>query len=365
MDMDLREVDRKISEITGRIDFYSCLTPLNQKEEEEKFFFFLEEGKEYNPLFKYKEHDLAREKRDLEELFKGLDAADLLHGVFIKKIEFILAQVELLEASDEEFAGLAVKLHGEPDEDTINTAFGILREGRDSGYVFPDETVTPEEMRSILSGDLKEAGIDWKCVLSRKIIPKVTVSGKDRTIYINDRISYTREEIERLRIHEIKVHIYRGANGALQPFMIFAEGLAGYNETEEGLAIVAEEKTGVLKEDTRQMKLYSGRAVCVHYSLEKGFYDVFRALTEFFPDRMAYRLAERGKRGLGDTSYRGGLTKGFHYISGWQKVKRYVEENGDLSILYVGKIGTDDVGAARELLSGGVLKDAKYLPEFI
>ncbi|MFC1570378.1 tyrosine/phenylalanine carboxypeptidase domain-containing protein [Candidatus Omnitrophota bacterium] len=363
--MDLREVDKKISEATGRIDFYSCLTPLNQKEEEEKFFLLFEKGEKYNPVFKYKEHDLAQEKKDLEELLKGLDAADPLHGVFIKKIEFILTQAELLEASDEDFAQVAVKLHGEPDKETIDTALGILREGRDTGYVFPDETVTPEEMCSILSEDLKEAGIDWKCTLSRKLIPKVTVSGKDRTIYVNDRISYTQEEIERLRIHEIKVHIYRGANGAIQPFHIFAEGLAGYNETEEGLAIVAEERTGVLKEDTRQMKLYSGRAVCVHHSLEKGFYEVFDALREFFPDRMAYRLAERGKRGLVDTSSRGGLTKGFHYISGWQKVKRFVEENGDLSILYVGKIGVDDVGAARELLSGGVLKAPEHLPEFI
>ena len=34
--MDLQSVDKKLSDLSGQIDFYSHLTPLNQKEEQDK-----------------------------------------------------------------------------------------------------------------------------------------------------------------------------------------------------------------------------------------------------------------------------------------------------------------------------------------
>ena len=200
---------------------------------------------------------------------------------------------------------------------------------------------------------------------SRKIVPKLTVSAKDKTIYINSRINYTAEEVERLKVHEIEVHVYRGVNGNEQPFRIFRDGLAGYDETEEGLAIMAEEKMGCLRTDTRQMKLYAGRALCVAHCMKGSFHDAFKKLREFFPEYLAYRLTERCKRGLEDTSKKGGFTRGFHYLSGWGKVREYVEGGGDLGILYVGKIGLEDTGTVRLLLEKGKLKPPRYLPGFI
>jgi hypothetical protein len=220
-------------------------------------------------------------------------------------------------------------------------------------------------MASILKERLKEKGVKWKVVLSRKIVPKITVSAKDRTIYINAGIKYTREEVERLKIHEVEVHVYRGLNGDRQPFKIFRDGLAGYDETEEGLAILAEERAGCLEADTRQIKLYAGRALAADLCLKLSFYETFLKLREFFPDYLAYRLTERGKRGLERTEGRGGFPRDFHYISGWPKIRRYVENNGDLGILYVGKIGLGDVDAVKSMLEKGVLKPPKYLPDFI
>ncbi|MFH1305108.1 MAG: tyrosine/phenylalanine carboxypeptidase domain-containing protein, partial [Candidatus Omnitrophota bacterium] len=170
---------------------------------------------------------------------------------------------------------------------------------------------------------------------------------------------------ERLKVHEVKVHIYRGVNGNEQPFKIFRDGLAGYDETEEGLAILAEEAAGCFESDTRQMKLYAGRAMAADCCLKGSFHDTFVKLREFFPDELAYRLTERGKRGLKDTSANGGFPRDFHYISGGVKVRQYVENHGSLSILYVGKIGLEDVDSVRSLLDRGILKRPKHLPEFI
>lgn len=363
--MDLASIDKTISDILGEMDFYSLLTPLNQEEEKEKFFLLYKEGKEYNPVFKYKEKDLKGFKDELIHMRGELDPESSLESLFIKKIDFVLSQIDLLESDDRSFKEKALKLHGIPSNECIEEALRILTEGRDTGYSFPEETVTPSEMADIISSEMKSKGLDWRCVISSKIVPKVTVSGKERTIYINSRIKYTQDEVERLKVHEVCVHIYRGANGHTQPYRIFAEGLAGYNETEEGLAIVAEEITGVLERDTRQMKLYSGRALASKIALEEAFYTSFKQLCEFFPEYMAYRLIERAKRGLVDTSNKGCMTKGFHYISGWLEVKKFLAAGGELRILYTGKIGVKDTPVVRELLKEGVLKEPEYLPDFL
>jgi len=363
--INLQGIDSRISEITREVDFYSYLTPLNQKEEREKFFSDLGKGAVYNPVFRYKDVEYFYQEKWLRETREALDGNNDMHRLFIKKIDFVKEQLELIKSGDDRFTDIAVRLYGAPDGGCLDLAGKILAESKSRGYTFPEETVLPEEMASILREKLKDKGIDWKVVLSRKIVPKITVSGKDRTVYINTGIGYTAEEVERLKVHEIEVHIYRGANGGRQPYKLFAEGLAGYDETEEGLAILTEEVTGCLEKDTRQMKLYAGRATCTDYCMKGAFYEVFMRLREFFPDYIAYRLAERGKRGLRDTSKKGGFTKGFHYISGWRKVKKYVEDGGDLSILYIGKIGVEDIGIIRHLLDKGELKPPEYLPEFI
>ena len=363
--INLQGIDSRISEITREVDFYLYLTPLNQEEEREKFFSNLGKGTVYDPVFRYKDVRYFYQEKWLRETRAALDENDDMHRLFIEKMDFIATQLKLIKSGDAQFTDIAARLYGIPDAGCLDTAKKILTESKDRGYVFPEETVTPDEMASILREKLKEKGIGWEVVLSRKIVPNITVSPKDRTIYVNSGINYTAEEIERLKVHEIEVHIYRGVNGENQPYRIFAEGLAGYDETEEGLAIVAEEITGCLKSDTRQMKLYAGRAICVDYCMKGTFYETFMNLREFFPDDIAYRLTERGKRGLRDTSKKGGFTKGFHYISGWRKVKKYVEEGGDLSILYMGKIGLEDVESLRHLLERGELKPPKYLPGFV
>jgi len=363
--MELYKIDKYISEVVREIDFYSHLTPVNCGEERDRFFEGVRRGEQYNPVFHYKARGFEEERKRLDDIRSSLDESDDIQRLFIKKIDFIVTQLELLDSDDSCFADIAVRLYGKPGASCLKTAEDILYESKDSGYAFPEETVTPEEMASFLRGRLKEKGIDWTVVLSGKIVPKITVSGKDRTIYINSGINYTAEEVERLKVHEVDVHICRGANGDTQPFDMFREGLAGYDETEEGLAILAEKSAGCLKVDTRQMKLYAGRALCVDYCLGGTFHEAFMKLREFFPGYLTYRLVERCKRGLRDTAKRGGFTKDFHYISGFEKVRKYVEDGGDLSILYVGKIGLDDVEVVRSLLEKGILNPPKYLPEFI
>lgn len=361
----LLEIDRTIAEITTKVDFYSYITPLNREEERKRFFAELKNGGFYNPVFRYKKRDLGDVMKPLQNARLVLDEGDDIQALLAGKLDFVMTQIELLEADDVDFGRVSAKLYGQPDEECLKAAENILNEGRDRGYEFPEETVTSDVMALILRKELEKKGVDWRVVLSGKIVPKITVSAKDKVIYVNTHFDYTPEEVERLRVHEINVHVFRGANGEMQPLRIFTGGSQGYDETEEGLAIVAEDVSGCLKEDTRQMKLYAGRAVCVDQCSRGTFYETFMKLEEYFPDYLAYRLTERGKRGLRRTSQVGGINIGFHYISGWRKVRKYIEEGGDLSILYVGKVGVEDANLVKRLLEKEVLEPPRFLPAFI
>lgn len=360
--MDLFAIDRGISDISANIDFFSLLAPLNLNEESERFFEALKGGAVYNPEFSYAPADLTKEEKWLLDARTALDKKDPMQDLFLKKIEFILTQIEFITSDDGRSRDVAIRLHGRPDPACMSAARKILDESSEGGYVFPDETVTPREMVNILREYIGSFGLGWKVELNDSIVPKVTVSGRTKSININSSINYTPDEIERLKIHEVEVHVFRGVNGYRQPYRIFAEGLAGYNETEEGLALVVEKAAGCHVKDTRQMKLYAGRALCVGLCLEGSFYEVFSALREYFPDDLAYRLAERGKRGLVDTSLPGGFTKDAHYISGMAAVQGFLDKGGDPSLLYAGKVGLGDIPAIGELLADGSLVAPKYLP---
>jgi len=365
MNKQLNEIDERILGVSQRIDFNSFLTPVNQSEEEDKFFRSLHEGECYNPHFCYKTRDFSRERKSLEQMRGLLDPKDDIQRIFLNKVDFMTDQIDLLTRRDADFTDISGRLYGMPDAEDARIALGILSEKKEHEYVFPEETVTPEEMSRVLRNKLEYKGIDWPVVLTDRIISKISISGKTRTIYVNSGLNYTVEEVQRLEVHEVEVHVYRGANGEKQPFNIFREGLAGYNETEEGLAIVAEDVSGCLEIDTRQMKLYAGRHLSVDYSLKGSFYEAFVKLREFFPDYLAYRLTERAKRGLEDTSIKGGFTRDIQYISGSKKMRKYIANGGILSILYVGKVGLDDVDTISRLLKKGELVQPLFLPEFI
>ncbi len=362
--MDLHEIDKKISGFVAEMNFYVFLIPLNGEEEKEKFFAALLKGKEYNPVFRYSPPEVGNLKKRVKAARSCL-AADGIQYLFAEKLDFMLKQIELLQSDDGDFGRLSGELYGVPDAECLKVSEKILVESLENGFIFPEETVTPDEMAAVLRGELKSKGIDWKCVLKKRSVSKINVSGRDKTIYVNPDICYTADEVGRLKVHEVMVHVYRGANGRRQPFGIFAEGLAGYDETEEGLAIAAEEVAGCLKTDTRQLKIYAARAVCVDYCARGTFYETFTRLGSFFPDYLAYRLTERGKRGLKDTSVAGAFTNGFHYIEGWMKVKKYIADGGDLSLLYTGKIGIKDAKLVKKLLDEGILERPRYLPDFV
>jgi hypothetical protein len=133
-------------------------------------------------------------------------------------------------------------------------------------------------------------------------------------------------------------------------------GTGGYLRTEEGLAFYNEHNSSM--EQARANK-YGMRVLAIHAALQNSFADTFAELKRINHDKKLglttqelIGLVERSKRGLKDTSSPGAFTKDIIYVAGFDEVSKYVQKEGQIEDLLVGKISIED---ARALKAAGEL----------
>jgi len=163
-----------------------------------------------------------------------------------------------------------------------------------------------------------------------------TVYPTEKKITICKTRKFTSIDLKRLCAHEVWRHVLRAANGHSQPLKIFAMGLPGYLSTVEGMVSYFEYKTGNMIPE--MMRDYVARLIAVD-SVVKGlsFRECFDILAGFaFTDDNVWNLCVRVYRGRG-------YVKDHVYLEGFYKVKEFADAGGDLKMLYVGKVGIEDL----------------------
>lgn len=193
-------------------------------------------------------------------------------------------------------------------------------------------------------------------VVLRDDLPGVMVVEGD--VLVGDDLRIAAERVEALLQHEVGTHVVTHANGKAQPLQMLAVGLPGYEETQEGLAVLAEYLVGGLT--ASRMALLAARVVAVHHLLAgAGFVETFRALRQRqMAPRRAYHVAMRVYRS-------GGLTKDAMYLRGLADVLRHLGTGGALDPLFVGKLSLSAVPVIEELLWRQVLRPPLVRPRWL
>ena len=178
-------------------------------------------------------------------------------------------------------------------------------------------------------------------------------------LLINADLSLPPSRVPALLAHEVGTHLLTYYNGRMQPFQQLYSGLAGYEELQEGLAVLSEYLVdGLSKSRLRQL---AARVVAVRQLTDgASFVDTFRTLDNDygFTQRTAYNITMRVYRG-------GGLTKDAVYLRGLQAILRYVQKGGDLNPLLVGKMAVEHIPIIKELQYRKVLKPAPIVPRYM
>ena len=284
----------------------------------------------------------------------------LLHELLTTKRDELARQINLLDDRDtSRFLYGSLALYGDVGERLLKDAqelLGVLPHEPE-----PDERVTAAGFAEAAEEELEHyragyPGFDNTLEVRPDVSDLMVSHGR---LMIPATAYFRARRVQPLIQHEVGTHVLTYANGARQPLEMLCVGLPGYEETQEGLALLAEYAIDGL--DPQRLRVLAARVVAVQRVLDgAGFLEVFEELhgTYGFAPRTAWSVAIRVTRS-------GGLTKDVIYLRGINRVLEFAAERKDLSALLVGKLSIEHVPLIEELLNRGVLQPAWIRPRWL
>jgi uncharacterized protein (TIGR02421 family) len=353
------EIDARLTEIERSLNLLLNVTPVNAAEawaDFERSDFGTAPTLRLRPL--EFEPDLVR--RDLYDL-EIEDVTDpALHTLFRTKRDEIAREITALEDRDtSRFVYGSLQLYGGIAQSLVSSAEELL------------ETIPAQapDGRNVTAGAFAEAA-RAEFDLYRAVHPDFPAHIEVRDdiselmvsfgrLLIPEAATFRADRVEPLLHHEVGTHVVTYQNGARQPLTLLTIGLPGYDETQEGIAVLAEYLTGGL--DPRRLRVLAARVVAIDKMLDgAGFLEIFESLRadHRIPTRTAWSIAIRVVVG-------GGSVKDAIYLRGITRILEILEEGSSLDVLFVGKLALDHIPLIQDLLDRDVLKAPWVRPRWL
>jgi uncharacterized protein (TIGR02421 family) len=349
------EADARLAAINEGFDFLLLMTPTNADAAFERF---RHSGYAESPRFLYRHLpiDPAVVKRQLHAVKLEKVEDPTLAELFAQKRQELDFQLDALLARGAGGALLLGRLlYGDVEKPLLREARQILAGVPAKAREAPGGVVGADAFLDAARRELahyREADPGFAPELQlRDDVAGLMVSHGRLLVPKNLRVPAAR--VCALLQHEVH------RNGSLQPFRLLRHGLPGYDELQEGLAVLAEYLCGAMSRP--RLRLLAARVVATH-SLVTGapFRETFRLLHERwgFGARVAFGIAMRVHRG-------GGLPKDAAYLRGLRLVVDRLGEGLPIEPLLVGKVSLEHVPVVRELTRRRVLREPALRPRFL
>lgn len=353
------EIDARLTDIERGLDLLLNLTPVNAAEawtDFERSDFATPPTLRLRPL--EFEPDLVR--RDLYNLAIEDVSDPALHTLFKAKRDEIARQITVLEDRDtSRFVHGTLQLYGGITPPLAAAAQELLE-------IIPVQApATPSVSAGAFAEAAREELDRYRAVYPdfpahlevRDDVSELMVSfGR---LLIPESAVFRADRVEPLLHHEIGTHVVTYQNGARQPLTLLTIGLPGYDETQEGLAVLAEYLTGGL--DPRRLRVLAARVVAVDQVLDgAGFLAIFESLrTEHqMPARTAWSIAIR-------VVVAGGSVHDAIYLRGLTHLLDALASGASLEALFVGKLALEHLPLVQDLLDREVLRPAWVRPRWL
>ena len=351
-------VERAIAKLAESFRFVLDVTPVNVQQQREEFL----SGRTRAPAFQYRELEDTPAVLGAELAAIDLDEVQdpALRSLLAAKHAELQLQIDMLRSrGTEEFRRLSEDLYGRIGDTLVRKAESILAE------VPPADGRSEERVDAARFAKLADRELDHYRAFEpdlgvhvdvRPDVAGVMVSGS--VLFVSSATRIRASRVEALIHHEVGTHLLTYANGRFQPIGLMASGLAGYEETQEGLAVLAEYLVGGLSRF--RLRQLAARVVAVRRMLDgESFADVHGAIVEQgFTPGSAFTTTMRVFRS-------GGLTKDAIYLRGLLDVLRHVRDAADLDLLWLGKFGLSQLPLVTELVNRGVLYRPRLRPRFL
>ena len=353
------DIDASLTEIERSVNLLLNVTPVNATEAWADF-----QRSDYGtaPTLRLRqlefEPDLVR--RELYDLEIENVADPALHILFRAKRDEIARQITALEDRDTaRFVYGSLQLYGEIAPTLVSAAEELLA-------MIPEQAPSTSSVTAGVFAEAARAEVDRyraaypdfpSNVEVRDDISELMVSfGR---LLIPEAAAIRADRVEPLLHHEVGTHVVTYQNGARQPLKLLTIGLPGYDETQEGLAVLAEYLTGGL--DPRRLRVLAARVVAIAEMLDgAGFLEIFESLrTEYrIPTRTAWSIGIRVVVG-------GGSVKDAIYLRGITRLLEAIAEGISLDVLFVGKLALDHIPLIQDLLDREVINPPWVRPRWL
>jgi uncharacterized protein (TIGR02421 family) len=354
--------DEKLAEVSNTFDFLLQVTPINS---DAAWREFKAAGFEREPNFHYlpTPMDPAVLKRQLYRIPIERVEDPALHHLFQEKQDELDRKITMLrDRNTPAFLYGSLQLYGPITDQLVNLAQRVLdatsSHGREKAKHKP---VSPQEFASEAEREFEyyrqqHEGFRARVKVTGKVAGMMVSRGQ---LLINDKSTIPAARVNALIQHEIGTHLLTYFNGRAQPFRQLYSGLAGYDELQEGLAVLAEYLVRGLSRS--RMRQLAARVIAARMVTDGAtFVDTYRALnrTYHFAQRASYSITMRVYRS-------GGLTKDAVYLRGLQSMLIYLSKNGTLEPLFVGKMAAEHIPLVRELKFRKVLHEPPLRPRYM
>lgn len=350
-------IDRELADIALGYRFLLDVTPVDLIGVRRRF---VDDGEP--PEFSYRplEDDVAVVADRLAKVAtQTVEDATLSHLVRAKQREVAL-QLEMLRCrGSTDFLPLSMELYGAVSPSLLAAAEQLLDEIE----------VPPQDGQQALDAVTFARRVEAELDHYRAVFPEIEVRVDVRddgtgVLFTNGVLliaSTARVPISRvdaLLQHEVGTHVVTYVNGMRQPLRLLAAGLAGYDETQEGLAVLAEHLVGGLT--AGRLRQLAARVVAVHQMVEgASFAEVHRALLHAGVQQgPAFSIAVRVFRA-------GGLTKDAVYLRGLIDIMTHLRTGHDLEVFWLGKMALADAPLVEELRTRQVLLQPTLRPRYL
>ncbi|MFC1761655.1 flavohemoglobin expression-modulating QEGLA motif protein [Planctomycetota bacterium] len=354
-------VDRQLAAVSNQFDYLLQLTPVNTRSAWKQF----ERAHcERVPEFHYRPLpiDPALLKRALYKIPIERVEDPALQRLFQEKQEELELKLSMLRDRDTpRFLHESLQLFGGVQEKLFQLAKTLLVQLPRKDSIDKGPKVDAQAFAGLVEKEIafyREACPEFtaKAQVTDTVSGLIASHGK---LLINTDLSLTPSRVKSLLAHEVGTHLVTYYNGRLQPFQQLYSGLAGYEELQEGMAVLSEYLVGGLSRS--RMRQLAGRVVAVRCLTESAtFVETFRVLNRDyrFKRNTAYTITMRVFRG-------GGLTKDAVYLRGLEAILQYVQKDGNLDPLLVGKMAVEHIPIIKELLYRKVLQPAPIVPRYL
>jgi uncharacterized protein (TIGR02421 family) len=366
----VKYIDSELVEINDQYRFLLLITPTNANE---AWVEFKKNKFEKVPVFHYRLMPVDPEllKRRLYNIpIEKVEDPTLGFLFRDKRFEIDKELTMLSQRNSKDFLYSSIQLFGGVNEQLLKTAADILNnfpvgtnedkedfENTDGRI----ELINAEEfsiraLEEIRYLKAQYSGVREDIEIRKDIVGILVSKGK---LLISDKFKVSKQRVDALIQHEVGTHILTYYNGKAQPLKLLFSGAAGYEQLQEGLAVLAEYLAGGLTES--RLRTLAARVKAVDFIIEGAtFIDTFRMLTNEhnFEPQLAFTVTMRVYRG-------GGLTKDAVYLKGVLSLIRYLGKGKKLEPLLIGKIRQDYIPIINELIYRKVLKPIAIVPRYL